>query len=247
MNIYDGNRLIRTLKRKAPKESGLHKWTWRMDEKGGDRPSRTIRPRRGESGGVSVKPGTYKVIMSFGDQTSETNITVESDPRLNVDINSINEVYNASKEVEKISQIAADATKQLAESKNIASEYGKMLAKLDKKAHKDNIKASKDIEKRIDEILELYFGKIDNRQGITSDPNVNVGQRINSAARYIRSRKSGITSTERTLLKNAKDALNSALEKTNTFFNEEWKPYKASMEGLSLSPFKDDIKSFKLD
>ncbi len=246
MNIYDGDRLIRTLKRKAPKESGLHKWTWYMNEKGGDRPSRSIRPRRGEPGGVSVKPGTYKVVMSFGDQTSETNITVAPDPRLNVDMNSINEVYNASKEVEKITQVAADAVKQLIESKNIATEYSKMLAKLDKKAHKDNIKASKDIVKRIDEVLELYLGKVDKRQGITSDPNVNIMQRIFGAASYIRSRKSGITSTERTLMKNAKDALNSALEKTNTFFNGEWNPYKASMENLSLSPFKE-IKSFKLD
>ena len=246
INIYDGDRLIRTLKRKAPKESGLHKWTWGMREKGGDRPSRTIRPRRGEPGGVGVKPGTYKVVMSFGDQTSETNITVASDPRLDVDTNSINEVYNASKEVEKITQVAADAVKQLVESKNIATEYSKMLTKLDKEAHKDNIKASKDIIKSIDDVLEIYLGKVDKRQGITSDPNVNVMQRVFGAASYIRSRKSGITSTERTLLKNAKDALNNALEKTNTFFNDKWTPYKASMENLSLSPFKE-VKSFKLD
>ena len=45
---------------------------------------------------------------------------------------------------------------------------------------------------------------------------------------------------------NAKDALNDALEKTNTFFNDEWNPYKASMENLNLSPFKD-VKSFQLD
>ncbi len=48
MNIYDGNRLIRTLKRKAPTKTGVHKWTWGMREKGGDRPSRNVRPRRGE-------------------------------------------------------------------------------------------------------------------------------------------------------------------------------------------------------
>ncbi|TJY36179.1 VPS10 domain-containing protein [Pontimicrobium aquaticum] len=245
MNIYDGNRLIRTLKRKAPKETGVHKWVWYMNEKGGDRPSRSIRPRRGEPSGVRVKPGTYKVVMSFGDQTSETNITVKSDPRLNIDLNSINEVYNTSKEVEKITQVAADAVKQLVESKNIATEYSKMLTKLDKEAHKDNIKASKDIIKSIDDVLEIYLGKVDERQGITSDPNVNVMQRIYSASSYIRSRQSGITSTERTLMKNAKDALDDALEKTNTFFNDEWKPFKASMENLNLSPFKE-VKSFKL-
>ena len=246
MKIYDGDRLIRTLKRKAPSKSGVYKWTWFMNEKGGDRPSRAIRPRRGEPGGVSVKPGTYKVVMSFGDQTSENTITVASDPRLDVNTASINEVYNALKEIEKMTQTGADAVKQLVESKNIASEYSKTLAKLDKDKFKDNIKASKDIIKRIDEVIAIYLGKVDRRQGITSDPNVNVSQRVQVAAMYVGSRQNGITSTERTLMKHATDALKDALEKTNKFFDEEWKPYESKIKELEISPFKE-IKSFKLD
>ena len=246
MNIYDGDRLIRTLKRKAPKESGVYNWTWRMDEKGGDRPSRTIRPRRGEPGGIGVKPGTYKVLMSFGDQNSEAMVTVKTDPRIEVPTKAINEAYSASKEIQNIRQTAADAVKQLVESKTIASGYSKNLAKLDKKKYKKQIKSSKDIIKKIDEVLALYLGKEDKRQGITSDPTVNINQRIGTAGYYSGSRPNGLTSTERTLIKHAKDALTVALGKTNTFFNDEWKPYKSAMEGLETSPFKD-IKSFKLD
>ena len=33
LKIYNGDRLIRTLKRKAPKETGLHRWYWNMDER----------------------------------------------------------------------------------------------------------------------------------------------------------------------------------------------------------------------
>ena len=36
------------------------------------------------------------------------------------------------------------------------------------------------------------------------------------------------------------------LEKTNTFFNEDWKSYKKAMEAIKLSPFKT-TKSFVLD
>ncbi len=246
MKIYDGDRLIRTLKRRAPKESGVYKWTWYMNEKGGDRPSRTIRTRRGEPGGVGVKPGTYKVVMSFGDQTSEQMVTVKTDPRIDVNMNSVNEVYTASKEIQNIRQTAADAVKQLVESKNVATEYSKTLAKLDKKKYKDNIKESKDIIKRIDEVIAIYLGKVDERQGITADPNVNVNDRIGTAGFYAGTRQNGITSTERTLMKHAKDALKDALDKTNTFFNDEWKPYQTAIQALDISPFKE-IKSFKLD
>ena len=96
---------MRTLKRKAPKENGLQRWTWYMDEAGGDRPSRRIRKSTREPGGVSVKPGTYKAVLHYGDQTSETMVNVASDPRLNVSLKNINEVYAASKELQKISQM----------------------------------------------------------------------------------------------------------------------------------------------
>ncbi len=246
LKIYDGSREIRHLKWKAPDSTGIHKTSWFMNEKGGDRPSRTIRPTLGEPGGVQVKPGTYKLVMSYGDQTSEQSITVKSDPRLNVSTSSINEVYTASKELEGITQTAADAVKQLVQSKNIANEYSSNLSKLDKKAYKDQIKASKDIVKKIDSVIAIYLGKVDRRQGITRNPEVTVMQRIGSAAGYVGSRKTGITSTERTLMKQAKDALKDALNKTNAFFNDDWKPYQSAMEQLKLSPFKE-TKTFGLD
>jgi len=246
MKIYEGERLIRTLKQKAPKETGIHKWIWNMDEKGGDNPSRTIKKATKEPSGVGVKPGTYKVVLSFGDQTSEEMITVKSDPRLTVSTKAINETYNASKEIQNIRQTTADAVKQLVESKSIAVDYSKNLAKLDKKKYKDQIKYSKDIIKKIDTIIAIYLGKEDKRQGITSDPVINVNQRIGTANSYAGTRQSGLTSTENTLIKHAKDALNKALDKTNTFFNEEWKSYQSAMEELDTTPFKE-VKSFNID
>ena len=71
LEIFKGSRLIRTLKQKAPKENGIHRIYWYMNEKGADRPSRKIRKRSFETGGVSVKPGIYNLKMHFGDQTSE--------------------------------------------------------------------------------------------------------------------------------------------------------------------------------
>ncbi|MBT8272739.1 MAG: hypothetical protein KJO77_02965, partial [Bacteroidia bacterium] len=246
MKIYDGERLIRTLKRKAPKESGVYKWRWFMDEKGADRPSRTIRKRTREPGGVGVKPGNYKVVLSFGDQTSEKMITVASDPRLNVSTSVINELYDASKELENMRQTAADAVKQLVESKTIAQEYSKTMGKIDKKLYKDQIKSSKDIVKKIDDVIAIYLGKIDKRQGITRNPDPNVNQRLGTAGFYVGSRQNGLTTTERTLMKHASDALDDALGKTNAFFNDEWTPYRNQIESLNISPFKE-IKTFSND
>jgi len=246
MKLYDGDRLIRTLKQKAPDSTGIYKWTWYMDEAGVSRASRSIRKQTIEPSGVAVKPGTYKAVLHFGDLSSEEMITVKSDPRLNVSLASINEVYDASKTIEKMQATVADAVKQLVESKQIANKFKSDLSNLDKEKFKDSISASKDIVEEIDELINLYFGKPDERQGITNSSVVTVNDRIGIAEWYVSTRQDGLTETEKTLLKHAKDAVTSALDKTNTFFKDIWPAYQAKMEALQTNPFKE-INTFKLD
>ena len=82
LQLFDGERLIRTLKQKVPKESGIHSWKWNMDEKGVEWPSKKIQKSTREPSGVQVIPGTYRAVLSYGDQSSETRIEVQSDPRI---------------------------------------------------------------------------------------------------------------------------------------------------------------------
>ena len=102
--------------------------------------------------------------------------------------------------LEAMTQTAADAVKQLVESKNIAEEYKSKLSKLDKEAHKEAIDQSKEIVKAIDEVIALYLGKVDERQGITRNPEVTIMQRIGLARQYATSRPAGTTSTETRLM-----------------------------------------------
>ncbi len=91
----------------------------------------------------------------------------------------------------------------------------------------------------------MYIGKVDKRQGITRNPEVTVMQRIGNASFYSGSRPDGLTKTEQLLIQHAKTDLKEALSATNTFFNGEWNDYRAKMEEVSLSPFKE-TKTFTL-
>ncbi|MCP4978685.1 MAG: hypothetical protein GY931_21260, partial [Maribacter sp.] len=244
--FYNGDKLIRTLKKKTPEKAGFHRIYWGMDEKGPDRPSRKISKNKNERSGIDVKPGTYRIKISFGDTTDETMIEVKSDPRLNTSMVSINEVFETSKKLSAFTQTAADAVKQLVESKNVANKYQKELKELDKEKYKDQIKGSKEIIKEIDSVIALYLGKEDKRQGITRNPEVTVMQRIGNASSYTRSRKTGITATEKRLLQFAEDDLKKALQKTNAFFEDKWKTYREGIEKQEVSPFKK-TKTFNLN
>ena len=119
------------------------------------------------------------------------------------------------------------------------------MSKKHKELYKDALKNCKDITEKIDTILALYFGKEDKRQGITSDPVVSVAERIGTALYYIRTRQNGITDTERSLIEQAKTAIDSALKTTNRFFEEDWVDFETEMETIDLTPFKN-IKTFEL-
>ncbi|WP_339627598.1 hypothetical protein [uncultured Maribacter sp.] len=245
-DFYDGDRLIRTLKYKTPEKAGFHRIFWGMDEKGADRPSRKVQTKKNESGGVDVKPGKYTIKMLYGDLTEETQITIKSDPRLEVSTTGINEAYVNGKVLESYMQKAADAVQQLAQSKETAEQFQKDLKKKDEKKFKEHIDASKEIVKKIDSVTAIFIGKDDKRQGITRNKEMTVMQRLQIARGYVGSRKTGMTVTEKQLMQFAKDDLESALEKTNSFFSTDWNSYKSSMESLELSPFKE-TEVFKLN
>lgn len=245
-DFYDGERLIRTLKYKTPEKAGFHRIYWGMDEKGADRPSRKIRKNDRESGGVDVKPGIYTVKMSYGDLMEETKIEVQSDPRLEINAAAMNEVYTNGKQLEAYMQKAADAVEQLVKSKTVAEQFQKDMKELDEKKFKDHIDTSKEMIKKIDTVIAIYLGKEDKRQGITLDTTVTVVDRIQNARRYVGSRKTGMTATEKQLMQFAKQELSSALERTNTFFTEEWSAYKSKMQSLDLSPFKK-VETFSIE
>ena len=244
--VYDGERLIRTLKKKVPKEKGIYRWYWYMDEKGVSRPRRKPSKSKREPSGVQVKPGTYRLVMSFGDEQSEQTIEVKSDPRLTVDPANIDAVYTASKELEGYTAAAAAAVKQLAESKQTLADYKKLFKENKSDEMKALLKEMKSQTKTIDSLIALYIGKEDKRQGIVRNPESNVLTRIRNASRYIRSRQEGITATENKLLQHAKEELEVAIEQTNNYYKEVWPVLKSKIEAEDTSRFKE-IQELSID
>ena len=246
LNIYNGDKLIRTLKKVPPTKKGIFRWYWNMDEKGKSRPSRNLRSSSREPSGVKVIPGEYKIVLSYKNEKSEEKISVESDPRLVIDIDNLKSVYNESKVLENYMSKAYDAVKQLIESKKVLNEYLKLL----KNNKSDDIKSlNKEIKedvKKIDTIVALFLGKEDKRQGIVRNPESTVMTRLRTASTYVGSRKSGLTSTEKNLIEHAKNELKEALFKTNNYFSNNWPSIKEKISSKNVSQFKE-INMIKTD
>jgi photosystem II stability/assembly factor-like uncharacterized protein len=231
---------IRTIKNKAPEDNGVNRMTWAMTEKGERNPSRE-KPKADapEPNGLQVLPGTYKLRLTFGGQKDSAMINVRLDPRF-ANLASANEArYQMSREVEKLRSLATAAMDRLRESKEIAEEFENKMKDLKRDDLKDAKDKTKAIKDSIGVVMDYIVGKEDKRQGIVRHPDPTPVSYLGNAEMYIRSSKEPITSTDQRVLKQAEDEIQKVIERTNKFFTKTWPDYKAVMEKISISPFKN--------
>jgi hypothetical protein len=231
---------IRTVKQKAPENNGLNRMTWAMNEKGPARPSREkARTNAPEPGGAQVLPGTYKVRLTFGDKKDSTTITVKSDPRFNTPESTISARYTMIKDLQKLTGLAASAMDRLRESKEIADEYEKKMKEAKRDDLKDPTDKTKVVKDSINAIMDFIVGKEDKRQGIVRSPDPTPTSYIFIAQRYIATSKDPVSATDQRVYKQAQVEIARVTDRVNKFYEKTWPEYRAVMEKVSLSPFKN--------
>ncbi len=231
------NELIRTIKKKSPKESGVYRFEWGMEEKGVARLQRKRDISKEEPRGVGVLPGIYKVRFTYGTAMDSTEIEVKYDYRLELTESDIQERYNAYKDLESEGLKALKAVEQLKGSLKIVKDFEKRMKDKSESEFEEALKSAKNASDTINSMLDLFFGKEDERQGITR----NQGQTLNAyyqfARRYTLNGLHSPTRTEVGLIERFKSELGEALDVINGYYESEWPDFQSSMESLDLSPF----------
>ncbi|MGB5981517.1 MAG: hypothetical protein WBG46_05175 [Nonlabens sp.] len=236
LKIYNGDKLIRTLKRKAPKEKGVYSWGWSLREKGAIRPRRGVDDSKREPSGVSVLPGNYRAVLEYGTHKSEQMIEVREDPRVDeLTLENRKEMRAEQKRMEQLYTEVYELTQTLAVGKKTAELFKKMLKDADEDKFEAQIKRTDSVLKELKLEQNKYFGTPDDRQGITRNPEVTVMQRMGLASSYIRSRQGAQTATEGQLYDQAKTLANSTMIETRKWINEVWMPYVADMKAVEVS------------
>lgn len=233
------NALIRTLKIKKPKEAGLHRMYWKLDEKGVFSPSRKKVSTNKEPSGVKVIPGVYKLVLTYKDLKDSTNITVRYDPRLEVSLEVLQTQHKLLKELELQKDLAYRAIERLKESKTTVSKIKKQAGDINKEAFKSLIQSGDSINKSMDQLIDGILGKEDKRQGITSQKEPSSISYLYNAIWYVSSLKSLPGKTENQLIQNANLKLKPTITAINEFYDTDWPAYRKEVEAANLSIFKE--------
>jgi len=250
VNIFNAeNEMIRTLKYKT--DSGLNKVIWELDKKGvryprGSSYGRGRGSRQQEPAGYHALPGKYKVVMICGDQKDSTWINVSFNPYITVSFEDLKATDSLYDELNKRADLINKAMAMLTDSKKLTDNVMAQTRDIKTDDIKELVKLTQSVQDSIKVINEFISGKEVEKQGISGRTEITVSSKLSEANRYIESRLTGPTDTERKLLAEVDILVNQALEKVNHFYEYVWPAYREKIENISLIRFKD-YEPLKLD
>jgi hypothetical protein len=239
VKIYnDKNELIRSLKWKA--DTGFNRQWWGMEEKGVRNPgSPRPLPNSPEPGGFQVFPGTYKVVLALGKEMDSTFVTVKDDPRINKSKEVIAAQRTMVEALRKNTAKLTEAVDRLAESEETLSKMQAQFKGIEGKQADSLRKATTAVQDSIKAIRGFISGVPSDKQGITRSSDITVMSTIQIAQTYIVAKSIAPGKQEESLVANANNMINAALQRINRFYVTKWKEYRTLVEGSKISLFKD--------
>ena len=242
IRILDGDDVIRTFD--GPAKAGMNRVIWSMNRKGVRGPSRSAPSRNApEPGGPQVIPGTYTVQVVYGADSTSTSITVEPDPRYEVDMMALRARHAMYREYESMVETAADMMTRVREAKEVISRVNGSLGDRDDDIAADLKQHGEALTDSLDAFQDRYFGP-QGKQGIYR-PFDTIAGKVSGAGRYLLSGDRPPNTQEDWSMSAGRRALEGMLEEVNAFLSGPWAVYVTAVR--SSDAFRvDDLSPIEM-
>ena len=239
VKIYnDKNEVIRNLKWKA--DTGFNRQYWGMEERGYRSPM-APRPRPGapETGGLQTFPGRYKVVLSLGNASDSTYVTIKDDPRLNKSREVVVAQRTALDRLRKSADKLIEAIDRLTDWEETAGKVTVQLRGLQGKDIDSLRKTTAAVTDSIKAIRAEISGRPSEKQGISRPQQLTVLTAVQQAQQYVMAKSVAPGAQEEALIKNAEILIGETLQRVNNFYNNQWLPFRRQTENTRIGLFKD--------
>ncbi len=224
-------------------EDGLNEVSWRLDE---DPPKDTEQPAlpagipaqfagRFQRGGAPILPGTYKVKITVGDQTDESEIEVKMDPRQQVSM----DVLVARRDmIREVSKMTNEVTKMSSKLTQDMATIDKVIAALQGKRGRDVLamrNRSNEVKKELQELTALV-GSGRRFGGGGGDGPTPLQTRGFSLSRSVSGSYDMPGRTQEMLMKQFEDQMKEVQAKVDAWYGENWNAFLEEVKKVDFSP-----------
>ena len=219
-------------------DTAMTRFSWNMRHDGVRWPSRRpVKPDDNVPSGYDALPGTYKMVLTYGDLKDSTTITVKADPRVEMSMANRKAVQNSLKEYYKVIEVANEGWKQIGEARKTMKRVDAALANVP-----DSLKTEvKDLGKAIQDslaTLEKMYMSPAKQKGIQRNPD-ELTSKLWPVMRYLRDSDGAPSQSAQILLRDLKQDMNEVLDKINGLMEKDFKEYQKAVEQVQYSLFKE--------
>ncbi|THH36402.1 VPS10 domain-containing protein [Neolewinella litorea] len=216
---------------------GMNRTSWNLRRDGVETPSRRERKEDADApNGISVTPGTYRILMTYGDHTDETIVTLHADPRdsfrgaaryaardrmyaeLEAEVNKVTAAWDrlqeARKSLKRVEDAAANAPKAVKDT--LANHRKELLKHIDR--------------------LEEIVTEPEDLKGIQRNP-TNLQSYLYSARNYIAQIEGEPSQMARLMLEQFSEKGDDFVRQVNAFLTGEMREFQDEVRAANLSLF----------
>ncbi|PHI19086.1 hypothetical protein CEQ90_14885 [Lewinellaceae bacterium SD302] len=230
---------IRTFTRK-PQQWGMNRSSWNMRRDGIEFPSRRERKADADrNSGSSVLPGTYRVVMTYGNHVNQTTVTVHPDPRLKYTAG----MYDVQQQMQARMDSAIVRTTR---SWNLLRDARKGI----KLTQSMLVHADKDLKDTLNKQAKELIGTIDSLEAIVMDPPdqkgiqrnpVNLQAKMWQARGYVRQIEGSSSQMADVSLRIFEEESLDFIEAVRMFVNEDLQSFREQLDGVEMPLFGSDL------
>ncbi|MBK6994582.1 MAG: hypothetical protein IPH31_06530 [Lewinellaceae bacterium] len=212
---------------------------WGKDTKGVRFPSKNEPgPDQLEPGrGPQVLPGDYWIKAEYMGYRDSIQVKVIDDPRLNISVAEREAKNGAVRDLAKIVERSTKAYDRLKEAEKTIGLVESQFVNVPDSLKKDVNKLGSAIKDSISVLKEKFFQHKEVK-GIQRNPDV-LNAKFWNAFGYIDGGQGAPNAATQTAIATAKREAESLIEKVNTLLDTQWKEYRAKVEAVKFSVFKD--------
>jgi photosystem II stability/assembly factor-like uncharacterized protein len=226
-------------------DTAMTRFNWNMRHDGVRWPSRRpVKPDANVPSGYDALPGTYKMVLTYGELKDSTTLTVKADPRVEMSIADRKAVQNSLKEYYKVVEVANKGWKQIGEARKTMKRVDAALANVPDSLKTEVKDLAKSIQDSLSTLEKMYMSPA-KQKGIQRNPD-ELTSKLWPVMRYLRDSDGAPSQSAQILLKNLKKDMNEVLDKINGLMANDFKKYQEEVEKVQYSLFKD-YEEIRLD
>ncbi|MDX1666434.1 MAG: hypothetical protein R3350_04370, partial [Saprospiraceae bacterium] len=236
VNVIDmAGDTIRTFTSKV--DTAMNRIFWNLRHDGVDFPSRRDpRPDADVPSGYEALPGTYKLVVTYGDHKDSTMVTVHADPRLNIDEADLRARQAVYDEFYQIVEKANDGLDRIKSARKTIDRVGKAISLAPDSLRKEIGKMEKSLKDSLDKLEELYFQPEDFKGIRRSDEKL--PSYLFAVMRYLGSMEGTPNQAVDLTIQKAREETAKALNQINAFFEKDFAEYRGKVEEIEFELFE---------